>query len=140
VPLPYPERAVDTVLAHSRDARFFDRHRLNACNVLDVAHPLWMLRSQVGDYRSGEVRALATRLLDDVLRNWIDDRGFGFHAPAADGGLTGDAVPGLQGTEMWLATIWLLADLVEVSASLGYRPRGIHRPEPARVLGLTAGV
>ncbi|WP_243065086.1 DapH/DapD/GlmU-related protein [Humibacter sp. RRB41] len=139
VPLPYPERAVDTVLAHSRDARFFDRHRLNACNVLDVVHPLWMLRSQVGDYRSGEIRVLATRLLDDVLRNWVDDRGFGFQAPAVDGGPTGDSVPGLQGTEMWLATIWLLSDLVGVSASLGYRPRGIHRPEPARPLDLTTG-
>ncbi|MDL5200015.1 hypothetical protein [Streptomyces sp. ALI-76-A] len=40
--------------------------------------------------------------------------------------------PGLQGTEMWLAVIWLLADLLGRSGELGYRPRGIHRPDPFR--------
>lgn len=39
--------------------------------------------------------------------------------------------PGLQGTEMWLAIIWYLADLVGSAEALGYRPRGVHRPEPA---------
>jgi hypothetical protein len=32
---------------------------------------------------------------------------------------------------MWLAIIWLLADVLGLSDVLGYRPRGIHRPEPA---------
>jgi hypothetical protein len=31
---------------------------------------------------------------------------------------------------MWLATAWLLADLLGVSHHLGYRPLGIHRPDP----------
>jgi hypothetical protein len=32
---------------------------------------------------------------------------------------------------MWLAIIWLLADALGLADVLGYRPRGIHRPEPA---------
>lgn len=28
---------------------------------------------------------------------------------------------------MWLATVWCLAGVAE---SLGFRPRGVHRPEP----------
>ena len=35
---------------------------------------------------------------------------------------------------MWLAIIWLLADLVGAPSWLGYRPRGVHRPEPAVLL------
>jgi hypothetical protein len=33
-----------------------------------------------------------------------------------------------MGTEMWLSIVWLLADVLGESSSLGYRPRGIHRP------------
>jgi hypothetical protein len=32
---------------------------------------------------------------------------------------------------MWLAIIWYLADLVGICELVGYRPRGVHRPEPA---------
>jgi hypothetical protein len=32
---------------------------------------------------------------------------------------------------MWLAVVWLLADLAGRADLLGYRPRGVHRPEPA---------
>ncbi len=46
VPLPHPDRLVDTVLAHLRDQRFFAADRRNACNVLDVAHPLWLAGKQ----------------------------------------------------------------------------------------------
>jgi hypothetical protein len=35
---------------------------------------------------------------------------------------------------MWLSIIWYLADLLGHSESLGYRPRGVHRPEPALLL------
>src|SRR5690606_1913637 len=37
VPLPRPRQVIDTVLAHARERRFFDRENQNACNVLDVA-------------------------------------------------------------------------------------------------------
>lgn len=136
VPLPYAERAIDTVLAHTRDARFFEPQSLDACNVLDVAHPLWLLRPQTGAYRADEIRALAANLLDTALGNWIDGEGFGFRAPSSASGLTGPSAPGLQGTEMWLSIVWLLADLLGESDALGYRPRGIHRPEPARGIPL----
>jgi len=136
VPLPFAERAVDTVLAHTRDARFFEPESLTACNVLDVAHPLWLLRPQAGVYRSEEIRRLASGLLDAALGNWIDGEGFGFQAPSSANGLTGDSAPGLQGTEMWLSIVWLLADLLGESDALGYRPGGIHRPKPARRIPL----
>ncbi|WP_345801376.1 acyltransferase [Microbacterium sp. AZCO] len=129
VPLPYPERVIDTVLAHVRDDRYFRPDRHDACNVLDVAHPLWLTRAT--GYRGNEVTAVARRLLGDALDRWVDGAGFGFRAPSPDDPARDASAPGLQGTEMWLATIWYLADLAGVSDALGYRPRGVHRPEPA---------
>ena len=130
LPLPYPERVVDTVLEHARNPEYFAPARQNACNVLDVAHPLWLAGRQT-DHRSPEVQALATRLLRDLLGHWTDGQGFGFQAPHPSTRALPKTVPGLQGTEMWLAILWLLSDLVGVSELLGYRPRGVHRPEPA---------
>ncbi|WP_328979376.1 DapH/DapD/GlmU-related protein [Streptomyces canus] len=132
LPVPYPERVVDAVLDHARDARHFGPGRENACNVLDVAHPLWLCTQQLGrgadGYRSGEIHDWAERQLATVLPRWKDGRGFGFGPGAAGPG----PEPGLQGTEMWLAIVWYLADLLGRSGELGYRPRGIHRQEPAR--------
>lgn len=130
LPLPYPERVVDTVLEHARNLDYFARERQNACNVLDVAHPLWLAGRQT-DHRAPEVRALATRLLTDLLGHWTDGQGFGFQAPHPTTRALEKTVPGLQGTEMWLAILWLLSDLIGVSELVGYRPRGVHRPEPA---------
>lgn len=133
VPLPYREQVVDTVLAHARDARYFSRERQNACNVLDVAHPLW-LAGREHDYRQEEIQSLARSLLRDAMAHWQPGRGFGFAAPTATGRDPQAERPGLQGTEMWLAIIWLLADLAGIAKRLGYRPAGIHRPEPAEAL------
>ncbi len=127
LPVPYPERVIDTVLQHARDPRYTRRDRQTACNILDIAHPLWL--TYTTGYRTEEVETLARQLLTDALHHWVDGQGFGFHAPTAAGNR--QAEPGLQGTEMWLAIIWYLADLAGVSDSLAYRPRGIHRPEPA---------
>jgi hypothetical protein len=126
LPLPYPERTIDTVLRHAQNERHFLPDRQDACNVLDVAHPLWLTRAT--GHRQDEVAAVARRLLEDALGRWVDGAGFDFAAPNA---ASGSSEPGLQGTEMWLATVWYLADLAGVSGSLGYRPRGVHRPEPA---------
>jgi len=124
LPLPHPERVVDTVLRHADDARYFAADRQNACDVLDVAHPLHLARAGgAGDHRRAEVERLAERLLRDALGRWRDDEGIAFGAS--------DTAPGLQGTEMWLAIVWYLADLLGLADGLGYRPRGIHRPEPA---------
>lgn len=129
LPLPYPERVIDTVLRHARDPRWFAPGVRDACNVLDVAHPLWLTRGT--GYRGGEVRALAMELLSDALSMWVPGAGLSFREPSAAAEGTAETEPGLQGTEMWLAIVWYLADLVGVSHALGYRPRGVHRPEPA---------
>ena len=127
VPLPYPEQSIDTLLAHSRDRGFFRENEGNACNVLDVIHPLWLCLRQT-DYRRDEAKAWARKQLDRALRGWQDGAGFSFALEIGD-----DArrTPGLQGTEMWLSIIWLLADMCGESAALAYRPLGVHRPEPA---------
>ncbi|MEV0637839.1 acyltransferase [Streptomyces sp. NPDC050619] len=132
LPVPHPERVVDAVLDHARDSRYFGAGQENACNVLDVAHPLWLCTRQLGTgggsgYRTAEIRGWAERQLAAALPRWRDGRGFGFGPGTAGPG----PEPGLQGTEMWLAIVWLLADLLGRSDALGYRPRGIHRPEPA---------
>ncbi|WP_194765026.1 acyltransferase [Microbacterium sp. UFMG61] len=133
VPLPHPEKVVDTVLDHVRDPRWFATGMRDACNVLDIAHPLWLTRG--AGHRSDEVRSLAGRLLSDALQMWVPGEGFGFRESSEPTrGLTATA-PGLQGTEMWLAIIWYLADILGIAGELGYRPRGVHRPEPASALG-----
>lgn len=129
VPVPHPEAVIDTVLTHLRDVRFFRPERQTACNVLDVAHPLWLTRGS--GHRTEEVVRRAEQLLRDALCCWTTDAGFGFQAQHPTTVGAGATTPGLQGTEMWLAIIWLLADIVGVSDHLGYRPRGVHRPEPA---------
>ncbi|GAA2847847.1 acyltransferase [Nonomuraea rubra] len=127
LPLPYPERAVDTVLTQARDPRYFGPGAGNACNVLDVIHPLWLLGRQT-PHRRAEGEAWAREHLARALGGWHDGAGLSF---ALTGGSGAARTPGLQGTEMWLAIIWLLSDYLGISDTLGYRPRGIHRPEPA---------
>jgi acetyltransferase-like isoleucine patch superfamily enzyme len=127
VPLPYPEQALDTVLAHSRDRGFFRDDQGNACNVLDVIHPLWLCARQT-DYRRPEAVAWARWQLERAIAKWQDGAGFSF---ALERGPDAPRTAGLQGTEMWLSIVWLLADLCGESAALGYRPLGVHRPEPA---------
>ncbi|MGI5460292.1 hypothetical protein ACQEWB_45445 [Streptomyces sp. CA-249302] len=103
LPVPYPERVVDAVLDHGTGAG--------------------------GDgYRAAEIRSWAERQVALALPRWREGRGFGFGPGTAGPG----PEPGLQGTEMWLAIIWYLADLLGRSDELAYRPRGVHRPEPAR--------
>lgn len=134
LPVPYPERVIDTVLQHVRDQSLFAPERQNACNVLDVAHPLWLAARQTG-HRRDEIAAVARGLLADAIGHWVDGQGFGFLASRPANAGEPKAVPGLQGTEMWLAIVWLLADLAGVSDAVGYRPRGVHKPEPALRLG-----
>lgn len=125
LPLPYPEAAIRTLLSHSQDHRVFTGDGFNACNVLDVIHPLWLAGKQT-DFGRAEGRRWAERMLDAILDRWVDGAGFAF----APDGTDDRTIPGLQGTEMWLAIIWLLTDYLGFSEVLGYRPRGVHRPEP----------
>ncbi|WP_323125718.1 acyltransferase [Microlunatus elymi] len=133
VPLPFAERVIDTVLAHASVQRYFAPERQNACNVLDVIHPLWLAGRQT-DHRRSDVVALARTLLVDAIGHWTPGQGFGFQAPSAGAASVAATVPGLQGTEMWLSIVWLLSDVLGLSGELGYRPRGVHRPEPALTL------
>nr|WP_305000400.1 acyltransferase [Kribbella sp. VKM Ac-2527] len=125
LPLPYPEAAIKTVLAHTQDRATFTGDGYNACNILDVIHPLWLARKQTGFGRA-EGERWAETVLAGILDRWVDGAGFAF----APDGTDDRAIPGLQGTEMWLAIIWLLTDYLGYSDALAYRPRGVHRPEP----------
>jgi len=125
LPLPYPEQAVKTLLAHSNDKRMFSGDGYNACNVLDVIHPLWLAGKQTDVGRADGTR-WAEDQLSRILDRWVDGEGFAF----APDGTDDRSIPGLQGTEMWLAIIWLLSDYLGLSDAVGYRPRGVHRPEP----------
>jgi hypothetical protein len=120
-PLNDPEAVIDTVAAHARDCGWFRERDRNACNVLDVVHPLWLCARQ-SDHRRAELRDRLAELVEGTIGRWVEGAGFGF--------ATGD-VPGLQGTEMWLSILWLAADLLGESEGLPWRPRGVHRPEPA---------
>jgi len=77
------------------------------------------------------VQELAARLLSDALRTWVPGAGFSFREPTPSTRGFDTTEPGLQGTEMWLAIVWYLSDLLGIADALGYRPRGVHRPEPA---------
>jgi acetyltransferase-like isoleucine patch superfamily enzyme len=125
LPLPYPEAAVNTVLEHAADPHLATPEGYTACNILDVIHPLWLAAKQTA-HRRTEGAAWAHDQLRRVLRHWSDGAGLAF-APRSAGA---DAVAGLQGTEMWLSIIWLLSDYLGLSDALGYRPRGVHSPDP----------
>lgn len=121
-PLPHPERAIDTILRHAADPRHFGEGKDYACTVLDVVHPLWLCLRQTS-HRRDEAEAWVRARLPGLLDRWVDGGGFAFHPTAPE--------PDLQGTEMWLAVIFLMADLLGEASLLGYRPRGVHRLEAA---------
>lgn len=128
-PLPAPEATIDTVAAHCRQNRWFERCERSACNVLDAVHALWLCARQ-SNHRHAEMRDQVAALLDRTLRYWVDGEGFGFD----DGDPTS-----LQGTEMWLSTIYLMADYLGEADGLSWEPRGVHRLEPVDRLGGPAG-
>jgi hypothetical protein len=130
LPLPYPDATVRTVLTHAQDRAVFTGDGYNACNFLDVIHPLWLAARQT-DRGRDEGRRWAEAALAGILGRWVDGQGLAFAPDGSDD----RSVPGLQGTEMWLAIVWLLCDYLGFSDVLGYRPRGVHRPEPALPLG-----
>jgi len=120
--LPYPERAIDSILRHSTDRAFFADGKDNACNVLDVVHPLWLCLRQT-THRRAEAEAWMAKRLPKYLELWVKNRGFDFEIARRKADL--------QGTEMWLSILWLMAETLGCSEALGYRPRGVHRTEVA---------
>jgi len=120
-PLPYPDEAIDTILAHCRQNEDFIHTNVTACNVLDIVHPLWLCAKQ-SQHRHDEIRKLFEAQAHAIISRWQPRRGFAFKP---------DIEPGLQGTEMWLAILYIAADLLGQSATLGFRPKGVHRTEVA---------
>ena len=115
--LPYPDAAIDTILAHIQLNDGFATRNVDACNLLDTIHPLWLLTQQT-PHRKAEVLHYMERQIPLICTRWVDGAGFGF-APA-------DA-PGLKGTEMWLSILYTGADALGLAGELPYQPRGVHR-------------
>lgn len=120
---------VDTVLA--RGAEVLEDSGASACDALDVVHLLWWARGTGATHRRAEAAQTAAAILDDAVARWVPGHGTPF-APGLP--------PSLQGTEMWLAVAWYAADLIDRADALGYRPRGVHRPEPAARLPMNSDV
>lgn len=127
--LPYPDAAIDSVIANYRAYGGFHGEDFNACNLLDTIHPLLLCLKQT-DHRQDEAKEIAREILRRNEGRWQRNRGFAFAEghPAA-----------LQGTEMWMSVLWLSAKLLDAEHLLPFRPRGIHRFEPAEIVrGLIA--
>lgn len=119
VELPMPEKVIDIVLEHSESA-LEKPENINACNTLDIIHPLWLCKRQT-DYRFDEGCEFALKWIENVLANWVDGKGFAFELLDHD-------KTSMMGTEMWLSILYLLCDYTGVSNALNYVPKGIHRP------------
>lgn len=117
VPVPYPESAVDTILAHARQTREFGSGGADMCNLLDIVHPLRLLAATTA-HRRDEAMGVIERILLRLLPRWIGGEGFGF-APGQ--------APGLMGSEMGLSIVATAADALGAAALLGFEPRGVHR-------------
>lgn len=118
--VPYPEAAMDTILSHITLNTGFREHNVNACNLLDVVHPIWLL-GQATDHRRHEAHAFIRRQLPWILGRWVDGQGFGF-APSE--------TPGLQGTEMWLSIIRIALETLGIGETFPFQPAGVHRLRP----------
>jgi len=114
-PVPYPVQALDTILVHAADLH----GRETACNVLDVAHPLWLCLQQT-THRREDVQRWARTQLEAILPRWTPNQGFAFSR---------GSIPTLRGTEMWLSIVYTLARLLGLESHLNYAPIGVHRTE-----------
>ena len=94
--------------------------------MLDVVHPLWLCGLQT-DYRRDEVQSWARAQLSRAISKWVDGQGFSFNLEQAE---DPQSQSSLQGTEMWLSIIFLLAEVTGQAEALGYKPQGVHRVEP----------
>ncbi len=117
VPVPHPERVIDTILSHYRTHEGFTGTAANACNLLDVVHPLWLCLRQT-DHRRREAEAVARKVRAAIPDLWQDGQGIAF-APGH--------APGLQGSEMWLSVLFTASALLGEEDACVYQPRGVHR-------------
>lgn len=117
-PLPHPEAIIDTVLEHA-NSFFTQDDRINACNILDVMHPLWLAGKQT-EHRKTECKELMIRWLVTALDGWVDKKGFAFTLSQKEN-------TNLMGTEMWLSIIYIICDYLGITHLLNYSPKGVHR-------------
>jgi acetyltransferase-like isoleucine patch superfamily enzyme len=123
VPVPLPEAAINSVITNYRNHGGFSGEAYNACNLLDTIHPLWLCMKQT-DFSRGQVETIAEDVILRGAERWQAGEGFAF----ADG-----QQPSLQGTEMWLSTLHLAADLLGMAEMFAFTPQGVHR---TRAVGL----
>ncbi|WP_286194743.1 acyltransferase [Agrobacterium sp. Ap1] len=121
LPVPHPEAAINSVLAHYRNYEGFSAENYNACNLLDTIHPLWLCLKQT-DFMRAQAEAIAETIILRAPERWQAGTGFAF----ADG-----QQAGLQGTEMWLSTLHLAADLLGLKDQFAFAPQGVHRTRAA---------
>ncbi len=120
--IPYPKQTIDTILTHSNNQMYFGTFNATACYVLDIIHPLWLCHKET-NHRRSEIEAVAQFWLLDTINSWTSCKGLSFETHP-------NAMPRLQGTEMWLSIAWLCADLLGIpNLPNGYKPLGIHRTE-----------
>ena len=119
LPVPQPERAIDSVLANYQQYGGFSGPTYTACNLLDTIHPLLICLSQT-DHRRAEAEAIARAVIMQAAERWIDGEGFAF----ADG-----QAGSLQGTEMWLSVVHLAAKLLGIEDAFVFVPKGVHRTQ-----------
>ena len=119
LPVPRPERAIDSVLLNHQNYGGFSGPTYTACNLLDTIHPLLLCLQQT-DHRRREAEAIAVAVIARAEQRWVAGEGFAF----ADG-----QAPSLQGTEMWLSVVHLAADLLGIADEFAFVPKGVHRTQ-----------
>jgi carbonic anhydrase/acetyltransferase-like protein (isoleucine patch superfamily) len=119
LPVPNPERAVDTVLLNYRNYGGFSGATYTACNLLDTIHPLLLCLQQT-DHRRAEAEGIAAAIIAQAEERWVAGQGYAF----ADG-----QAPSLQGTEMWLSVVHLAAMMLGIEAEFAFVPKGVHRTQ-----------
>ena len=127
VNLPLPETTIDTILNHARQYGYFFENQVNACNVLDIIHPLWLCSRQT-DYRKKEIETIFKEYIQRIISLWVPGEGFPFEK---------NQIPSLQGTEMWLSILFIISKYLNLHKELHYSPKGVHRIEIAATLNST---
>lgn len=121
LPVPHPDAAINSVLTHYRNYQGFSGENYTACNLLDTIHPLWLCLKQT-DFMRAQAEAIAETIILRAPERWQAGTGFAF----ADG-----QKASLQGTEMWLSTLHLAADLLNLADHFAFVPKGVHRTRAA---------
>ncbi|MCI9867455.1 acyltransferase [Rhizobium skierniewicense] len=119
LPVPYPEATINSVITNYRNYGGFSGETFTACNLLDTVHPLFLCLKQT-DARRLEAETIVESVILRCAQMWQDNQGFAFASGQQ---------PGLQGTEMWLSTLYIAADILGMADEFAFVPKGIHRTQ-----------